>query len=557
MLTNADNSIQGIKPMVLILYIFLLVFAFFFISYVVVAYNKSRSKEFGIYLSLGMQKKHIYKFILVENTIVMIISSIVGICISIIITTLINTIIKSNEYFEKISLDYNNSNIILTICILLVIFLFTNFITIWKIKKSDIKLIISYEKTGKAIKGKHCYFTIGILIYIVLYIVGFLIRMNYIQFKFNTIIIFVFFLLSCYILISNTHYLFSQKARRNLDYYYKNILHLMDINYMFNQYKKVLYLISITSGMALFISGLILGAVPSDLRNNDKNNPDDFVIIKKYDDDIFDYNKLKLDIKYEFDYLTDKKQNYFYMSNESINKILNTNMKLKNNEAIGYGYVNKNNGDVITLYLNDGNIKKYVIKDVIPKVITNEFDSGFGLSKKEYESLEQSMDRYKVIVLKSNFNMNIVQEYIKTNNIDVTLLSKEHSRKNQIKTLTGYGFLILILSLTLFIASGTVLYFKIFIDVNKNKEKFRKLKLLRITKEDIKKTVNKELAIIFGSVYLFGGLSSYIWLIIWFVHNPYFNLCIIGPSVLLCMFTVSLLLFYKITSKKMLNNIIQ
>ena len=552
-LCNADYNITGIKPMVVLLYVTLVIFSFVFINYVIIAYNKSRSKEFGIYLSLGLEKKDIYKSIFIENTILMVISSVIGIGISMIITQSLDIIITDIEYFDKISLHFNILNLFMTIVILMLMYIFTNVNSIRKIKKSNITYIINDENIGNKTTGKFILLLLGCILFISIFFIGILDVNNMIDSTIISNMRYVLYFIAIYLIISNASYFFNYKAKKNVKYYYNNILHLMDINYMFNQYKRVVYLTSITVFIGLLISGSMAGSFYTNLDYTRKMNPNDLQIIQSKDE-IFNYKELDLNLqaKYEFDAVS--YDGNFYIDNNTIDEDLKTDIITNRDEAVIYGLSQEVDirKDIL---LNNEEIINIQIKGNEDKVLINGYQV-YGVSKEIFSKMKSCSEEYHIVTFLKDKNIELKEkiliDYINLNKLDVKVKSATMGSKNAMKDQISYSFLILLLTITFFFASGAVMYFKVFIDIDKNKKKFMKLKLLGTERKDIIKTIKKDISLIFIMTYIFGGLSAYIWLIISFSNRPHLFISMIGLSLWFVLFTLIIRFFYIIVTRKLI-----
>ncbi|GKX29719.1 ABC transporter permease protein YxdM [Vallitalea longa] len=555
-LCNADYDITGIKPMVAVLYCVLLLFSFVFINYVIVAYNKSRSKEFGIYLSLGLEKNDIYKFIFIENTVLMIVASFIGISISMIITEILNRILVDIEYFNKISLHFNVTNLFITIIVLLLLYVFTNVRSISKIRKSNITYIIKDEDIGNKSKGKFGSLIIGCILFSCIYIIGILDSIDVIDFSMIMLVKFFLYFISVYLIISNLSYFFNYKAKKNLKYYYNNILHLMDINYMFGQYKKVLYLTSITVFMGLLISSSMAGSFYSNIKISERMNPNELQIIQSTDEE-FDYKNLGLDIKPKCEFEGLVYDGYFFVDNNTIDDSIRLDTHLNEEEIIIYGDSVKSIGDKKVISLENGDNMNLLVKDINSDVILiNGSDIVYGVSEKIFSQLKNTLQEYSIVTFENDTDLEskekILRGYISKNKLNVKVKSANAGSKNAIKDQISYSFLIFILTITFFVASGAILYFKIFIDIDRDKKKFMKLRLLGVEKKDIIRTIKKEISLIFSITYIFGGLSAYIWMIIHFASSKYLLISMLGLTILFIIFTISMRVFYRVTTRRLI-----
>ena len=106
MLFNED--LKGTEQMELVSYVFPITlvaigaFSIFFISYAHRTFIKGRNKEFGIYMSLGMNEKDIKNLVLLENVLICIGSMVVGIAIGTLLSRLFQMVVLSMMEIDNI-----------------------------------------------------------------------------------------------------------------------------------------------------------------------------------------------------------------------------------------------------------------------------------------------------------------------------------------------------------------------------------------------------------------------------------------------------------------------
>ncbi|WP_027625252.1 FtsX-like permease family protein [Clostridium lundense] len=88
----------------------LTIFSFFFIGFINSSFMRERNKEFGMFLTLGMTKKYICKIIIIESSIIVLVSMIFGIIFGMIFSRLFFMIVIK---IIGLNIEYSVSSICL------------------------------------------------------------------------------------------------------------------------------------------------------------------------------------------------------------------------------------------------------------------------------------------------------------------------------------------------------------------------------------------------------------------------------------------------------------
>ncbi len=242
----------------------ILLFSIIFISYTGIYFIKTRGRELGVYLTLGMTKKDLTKMILLESTVIMLISVLAGILARLIFSGLfylvLGNILDTNNLFY---LDKNS--FLLSLGVFLLVFLSNIVFSIIFIKRTNITSITKATKTKGMKMPKKISGFLGIVIFIVST------TMLYLVFTDNSLVdslsdeatkvIFINVTLqfiSLYFLVASGLSYIITLLSKNKKFYNNHILILSNLRYSFYTYKTTLYVISLLTGMSILFMGIQL-----------------------------------------------------------------------------------------------------------------------------------------------------------------------------------------------------------------------------------------------------------------------------------------------------------
>lgn len=114
------------------------IFSFFFISYAHSSFMKSRNKEFGLFLTLGMTKKDIDIIIKVENSLIILMSLISGLIAGTVFSRLFFMVVTRILQLKGIKYILNYNSYVLSIGVFLLIYLIVLLLTKIYTNKLDI-----------------------------------------------------------------------------------------------------------------------------------------------------------------------------------------------------------------------------------------------------------------------------------------------------------------------------------------------------------------------------------------------------------------------------------
>ncbi|OKP92349.1 FtsX-like permease family protein [Paenibacillus sp. P32E] len=253
-----EGTAEDVIRIVLILsLVALTLFSVFFINYAHSSFIKSRSKEFAIFMSLGMHKNDLQKLILLENLIISASSLVAGIITGAVFSRLFQNIAIDLLDLKEVSYSLSAASFVVTAVVFTVIFAASQLISSVKVGKLDIADLMKDSRTQDNHAKKNDTILglagVGLVVASILFLV---LISNHESLNTNPFMIISYILMSftgIYMVIAhlgNTLIRFL----KNKKFYYRHLLSITEINHKFNQNKRVMFILSILSGVTIFLA---------------------------------------------------------------------------------------------------------------------------------------------------------------------------------------------------------------------------------------------------------------------------------------------------------------
>jgi putative ABC transport system permease protein len=250
----AGMGAQFVFPIMVII---ISIFAIGFISYISSSKNKSRSKEFGLYMTMGMSKRDISKLVIIEDILLGSVSIVTGIVIGMIFSRLVYMITVNMIAAEGMDFALDYRSVLLTGIVFIVIYIFNIILTMASRRKMKIKDLITVDRKSEFTKKSFISLTILGLAMMLMF-AGVAIaaaKSRDIAMNENLIVVaIVIGIAGAYLVISNIIGIISSIAKKDKGLYAKNLISLSELKYTSNKNAKVLFILSLLSGMILLCS---------------------------------------------------------------------------------------------------------------------------------------------------------------------------------------------------------------------------------------------------------------------------------------------------------------
>lgn len=521
----------------------IIVFSILFTSYSNSNFLKSREKEFGLLSMFGMTKSQVRKYVIYENMIVSLVSIATGLGFGILFSKLFFMAISAIMGLNlEIPFVISIEALLITIGSFIILFQGVNYISSFKIKNNNIIELLKGARVPKTvpefskIKASLSILLIGLGYGMAAFTPGLAILVTMIPIVIVTVA-------GTYFLFTQFSILITQKLKKNNRLFYSgvNMISLSQIIYKLRDNAKVLFIVSVLGAVALTAAGTVYSLQQSMALNIIKEYPHDVsiwekglhsheVIEKGEVEKVAEKNGQEILYKNEIVLLDavvegneDSSYNGFYIiSNSDFNHLAKEQGKdhitLDNKEAIIYNWSanarlykakDKTSKNPLRVEIN-GTTESYdIVKEIAGSIINinlKSLNQVMVVSDTEFSRLNEGVSANdKVVYYSYNFkdwkrSVDTVEEINKS-------LKKDPGEGFFKERVTGYSglmeqttlllFIGAFVAILFFIATGSIIYFKMFNDIQKDRQEFISLKKIGMTDEEMKKIINIQTLIIF------------------------------------------------------------
>lgn len=592
-------------------------FSLVFISYGQSSFTKSRGKEFGLFLTLGMTIKDIHKLIMLENILISFFSLLIGLISGTVLSRIFFMVNVRILAIPEVGFSLDTKSYILTLGTFLIIISIILILTKWQTSQLEISQLIVDNRRENTNKKRNVFLGFVGLVFIISSYVLLDLTLRRIIFPHQSGFLVMGFILMCivglYLAISQFGYMFLVFCKVKNSIYYKNILSLSDISHKFNQYKKILFSVSMLSALAIFFIGFIFSLYVSVTDAMVDVNPYDLVIVDKNNsvgltsaelDDILTSGETPLVKKDTLDFLDvqvkrvldGEERNWgreFIFSVDNYNNFTGRQIKVKKGYAVTLKAVKEvnqwcNSGDTIKL-ITDQEDQSYQLnfQEEINGFYVNEFSyhrvstyfaiilnvEDYNLIKAgisegnhgkfrvyNYENWRKTGVVYENLLTRmmeiQNINMDIDKAEVRFNwpERPISKLFEYEAQKSEF----GYHlFIMSFIGILFLISSGTVLYFKTYMDIEAGKDKYKKLFKIGITESEMKQEISEELKPIFFVPIILGSILGFLYIKVMVVNVPFREKILLNSLIIIGAYFIFQTVFYLLTRKKYIDEIIK
>lgn len=593
----------NINSLILGVMILVAVISCVFTRYAFKVYIKTRYKDYGMLVLLGMDKRFIYLFVLIECTSISLISTIIGIFIGNISLSLLFKIL---QIFGAVS-DYIYYNPLNNCLIVFILFIFIFVISIgsilYKLRNSSILNFFNYSVTEEYKNNKYWFLGfIGVILVIGAISILFSNIKNYVLHAIKSMIICI---LGIRIIILFWGDIALKLLKSNKKLYYKKLLSYNNLYYRFNKNRDIIFI----SFLINFLMLIILGGIFSDYISKNlsdfynEGHPYDVVYVSNTEikTDIIEYEFKELDlytnIKYKFitmpvygtydeeslywedhiDYLYQviSITDYNYLSNS--NKVLNNGEILLVEQTDTLDHLDFNLSDYPNMYIKLGsNLEKYEIEEIFSKILI-----GHGIEKcsrlivasdEDYKSIMDNNQVPNEIIIYnfSNKDSNKLKLLSKSlarfeaNHNNISVYDKDMIISNEKNENLFLNLIFLFLGLLLSLCLGCIIYFKISSEFTLILDKYMFLFKLGMDKKHIKMTLGEEIGVNFIIPIFISAILSYPYYFIFMgfhinfainVKTVDFIICNLCFIIVLIICVLLQLLYYKFLKCKLIKSV--
>ncbi|NFE82005.1 FtsX-like permease family protein [Clostridium sporogenes] len=549
-----NNSIKSEfegKQMLTLLFIVASYITAIFSSYFVWYSNsfliKSRNKEFALYMILGMSKMQTFVLSFIENFITIVGAFFLGITLGLIFNKfflmLLYTMIGAHGDV-KIQLSLKAFGV----CFVVFGFMFIlisihSFILMHK--GNIIELFNASRKTEKDLKVSFITSFIALLSIIFLG-VGYYIAIKKITFNINlayvVVLLVVIGTILFFIGVTSCIIYFSKKNEKNL-FKGTKLIAISQISYRFKSNVSTLSVISVTTTIALCAMIACFGLFDKVEENTRYVRPfsveyikDNERIDKIFQDTVKKHKEVSVKHNKNIELLEVKVKVSFY-SNINTFFIINESQfnKIANSEKTNRRVTLKNSTDCYFFQMKDFAANKSVIGEIIELMSKNKkynlqisgtdmkyfigmehFKETFVVKDIVYNEIKSTISKEKVFKIagytfeNEYFLKDFIQDLKKQIPPKNNLLTYYESYSYGLKMTGMMAFIGIFIGLVFLTATGSIIYFKMIMEAQEDKNKFITLKKIGASEKEIKKAISEELFILFGLPFIVAVINSYV-----------------------------------------------
>lgn len=528
--------------------IVILVFTVVFTNYSISNFLKSREKEFGLLSLFGLTKGQIRSYVLFENLIVSAFSIVTGLLFGILFSKLFFMAVSAILILDKeLPLVFSAKAILLTAASFLILFQGIGFISSYRIKNNNIIELLRGARVAKPVPK---FSNIKAILSIVLIAVGYIMAVFSNQaIIFTMLPILIVTVSGTFMLYSQFSVYFTNKLQKNKEVFYKgiNMITLSQIVHKLRDNSRILFAVSILSAVTLTASATVYSFQKVMQKNITINFPQDFSffesglnshqviaperverILKDDGEEIAYKNKVVLINAVNEGLSAEEtakhstfpnKMDFNLMSNTDYNalakeqKISTINLKAEEVFISSYNLSGSESKklfqDKEELKLNiEGKSTTWKIKQEVSRSIINTDERNAStavVSDEEFDKLKTGIKDEK---LKVYYGYSL-KNWMKSSNSVLKIkkeVPKEMSKKfdervtdvvELMKGMSLFFFIGTFISILFFISTGSILYFKLFNEVQKDKQEFLALKKIGLSIGEVKKIVSTQCAVMF------------------------------------------------------------
>lgn len=562
-----NEQVERVKELESIQYVLtvpgaaLVVFTVFFISHAHNIFIKRRRSEFGLFMTLGMANRDISKLLLLENMIIAILSIISGILSGIVFSKVFFSLLMKSVGLQCVSFHVNSKMFIYSITTFLIIFFFAVGKSLYLTLKRNLIQSLKNDRVAETIKMKSPLIGgVGLAI-----VIGSILGLYYTYNRGEFLLLWaIATLIGLYVSLYHFTSFFIELAKKYKPFYYRRLLLFTSLDYKFKQLTSVLMLVSVMIMITILYSTIILSTYklnekeviernPFDIafiQTKSKNNlalVDLYSIVDQKENPVQEHLVIPIYSYYQKQTYSDWLDVYNFISIDHFNLLTSNQLKLQDKEFLYYMNDDPENigsdedyYQSLSFPTRNGNVT-YTLKETFVGQNINSLSNLYDFIVVTNSDFEQPKDNINGFEI--NLHLINVVNWKKTTNV-VDRLDKSFKSFNKttspiddvriknnteedlfrvISKVEDYNlnknsngilfFVTTFLSVIFFFGTFIILYLNLFSEIDKEKDKFGKLKNIGVTKKEIKRIVSKEIATLFFVPTIVGTIIAFLYII--------------------------------------------
>ena len=560
LLENIGNSVTtGLRGAQVIIY----GFAFFFVLYSMTVFLQSRKREFGTLLIQGMSPKQLRQMVFLENFLIGLLATVVGIIGGIGFATLVLALSEALLGFP-IPWYWPTSSMLLTFIAFLVLFGLISLLIQFRLPKLSVQELLKSSENGQ---GELRTSWIKTLLAVVFILVGY----GLATIAKGVTVVLVFFPV-LFLVVVGTYFLFNQFCvrlakglthKKQLFWKRTNLLVFSDLAFRMKENARAFFLVSIISTVAFASIGTLLGfrtlsreSLDSQLAEVTYTVTEDSALTQRVQQSIDETLATQAGVTYQREPLETKLVAQSDNQNVSVVKATDFNRLLR---AAGQATIEVGADEVVQMqlgladgmlmhseFVNPANGRVQAVRQVRAK--NSPLYGGILIAGDElYTQLVANKTTMTLLWFVQGGNEQVLGKALNTTIEQLQieggqLYSKSATATMLMGVINPTLFVGLFIGIVFFISAGSFLYFRLYSDFDADVQKFGMVRKIGLTNRELQRMISQQIGILFfvpigvSLVHGFVALSA--------MFRIFEQPISLGSIVLLAVFALIQLIFY-------------
>ncbi|GAA0607385.1 ABC transporter permease [Virgibacillus siamensis] len=541
------------------------IFSYFFVLYSMSSFLQSRKKEFGLLMMQGMSIRQIRSMVFLENMLIGLTATVGGIILGLVFAKVILLIAEKVLIIEKtLHFYFPVQAIILTLVSFIVLFFFISLFVSYVLRSRKLINLIKGKQQSKGEPRANIFLTVlSVLLLGLGYTAALLVKGLSVVIAMVPVIIVV--IIGTYLLFTQLSvYLIRMLKKRDSIFLHKtNILLLSDLSFRMKDNARTFFLVAIISTVAFSAIGTLFG-FQSFLTTEMKDmNPNTLTYMandqEKQDVALINDTLRERNIETEQEHLM---LHYYKIGNDDEVLVVKESAfnrfaglideepidlekgQLKVVEFAGVAFSQSDELLNKTVKLKTGSLLEP--KELVSSRALSPEDTYYVVSNKDFAALpapvrKESYYAWQATDGKQHIMGAMEKLYGQISSAELTSRQYEVYRLN--KMFGPVMFVGLFIGVVFFVSAGSFLYFRLYTDLDDDKQKFQSIAKMGLTGKELKKVLNRQTFILFFAPVLVALIHGAVALTA-LSHLFYYNLFLESVLVLSAFLIIQIIYFY-------------
>lgn len=519
-----QNAAAGLSAAKWVIY----VFSFFFVLYSMSSFLRSRQKEFGLLMMQGMSTGQLRQMVFLENMIIGFASTLGGIGLGLVFAKVILLIGERMLMLnEKLSFYIPIHSILVTFISFMILFVLISLFITAILRNRQLITLIKSNKTSKGEpKASIALSLIVVLLIGISYFIS--LRASGDQGIYLLVPIIIMVSIGTYLLFTqlSVYIIHRLKERKSFFWYKTNMLLLSDLAYRMKDNARTFFLVAIVSTVSFCAIGSLYGLQSLLITAKTDYNPyfADYVSTEKdnnkeqhiqYVNDILDkyhivatstqlnvlhYNLTDMNTKLAVVRLSDYNQLATLLGEPKIT-LSPKQAVMRKGSTLGVSTFDHLLNKDITL---EKDISIHVSADWSISNVVPDFSSYMIIPDDLYQKLQHPSAMDQIFIWNGEPNQpqaiqagKELQQWIKPHQTAYQFFAKDYEIYDQKQQFGLPLFMSLFIGIVFFVSAGSFLYFRLYSDLDEDKQKFKAISKLGLTSKELHRVLNWQIALLF------------------------------------------------------------